>query len=614
MRRLVWLLAFVTLASAASITLNFPADNQVLGTAVSFSFTPTAETGYEHCTLFSNKTGSWALTQANLSLVTNASSNTLTHTLSEGSVLWQVTCSANLTEFSSSNRTVRTDATAPSAILNLSATSAGSQVNVSWNASTDSTSLFYAVSRNGTWIANRTVLQFNDENVTAGQSYLYAVRAVDQANLSSSSASVTFHVPAASATPAPLTISNIAVTLSSSPNSSSATFAWNVTATSANATISYGNTTSLFGVVSNPTLASSHSLTVAGLSPMRAYVANITSCNATACGYNTSLSFFTLPSSTPSGTTHTANSSVGGNWVLFTVPFTDAAGLSYYLFSSNATGSFVNTTPVAFTGGSSANHSMLLNSNAYTLSWQMWANNSQGAWGTTQVWNHAVSAPVTVTPTPLPTIPAALVPTPIPTAPPALTPTPAPVVQATSSTPTPVPEGAKNDSSAALVLNQSDLLNGTMNEFVLVSPENASVALSPTGLVVGVDTLEAPLRFSTNFTNLGIPTEILFVVNLSGPDLQVSLSSPAANVTQGEQIFLQTKGADLPSGTYRAVGSVVDVSSGKVLDTKALVVNVESSATSAESAAISGLMVALLGVSVLILFQLQSALQLKEKR
>lgn len=105
--------------AAPTITLSSPADaSWSTSRTVSHQFTPSDDSGFSNCSVWSNNTGSFALMQANTSAITNGSANTISATYSaDGDYLWGVQCFDNATTplvgWSSTNRTIRIDSTAP---------------------------------------------------------------------------------------------------------------------------------------------------------------------------------------------------------------------------------------------------------------------------------------------------------------------------------------------------------------------------------------------------------------------------------------------------------------------------------------------------------------------
>jgi fibronectin type 3 domain-containing protein len=83
------------------------------------------------------------------------------------------------------------DVTAPSVPTNLTATAVStSQINLSWNASTDNASVAgYQVFRDGVFVATSTATTYSDTGLTASTLYSYTVTAFDPSvNISAESA------------------------------------------------------------------------------------------------------------------------------------------------------------------------------------------------------------------------------------------------------------------------------------------------------------------------------------------------------------------------------------------------------------------------------------------
>jgi chitodextrinase len=122
-------------------------------------------------------------------------------TLRDGSYSWQFTPIAGQTFGDSGTDTcagTAQDVSAPTAPGNLTASApSGTQVNLSWNASTDNVGVTgYNVYRNGTQVASVAGTSAADTTVSPGTSYSYTVRARDAAgNLSSPSNTATVTTP-----------------------------------------------------------------------------------------------------------------------------------------------------------------------------------------------------------------------------------------------------------------------------------------------------------------------------------------------------------------------------------------------------------------------------------
>src|SRR3989338_2063675 len=119
MKKLLFCVFLAGWVATASVALNAPTEAQIVALSnVTFSFVPTAETAFDNCSLWTNSTGSWS-SDLNQTAIQNATTNSMWKNVSDGYYLAQIGCSANLTAFSSANKTFRVDTTAPSSILNL---------------------------------------------------------------------------------------------------------------------------------------------------------------------------------------------------------------------------------------------------------------------------------------------------------------------------------------------------------------------------------------------------------------------------------------------------------------------------------------------------------------
>lgn len=94
------------------------------------------------------------------------------------------------------------DSTPPSTPTNLTASPSGTQVALSWTASTDNVSVAgYKIMRGGTQIATSTGASYTDTSVVSGSTYSYTVVAYDTSgNTSGSSNQVSISVPATTKT------------------------------------------------------------------------------------------------------------------------------------------------------------------------------------------------------------------------------------------------------------------------------------------------------------------------------------------------------------------------------------------------------------------------------
>jgi chitodextrinase len=114
---------------------------------------------------------------------------------------------------------VSTDTTAPTAPTGLTATAASSsQINLSWNASTDNVGVTgYDVYRGASVVGSTTATSFSDTGLTASTSYSYTVKAKDAAgNVSAASSSASATTQASADTTAPSAPTGLTATAVSS--------------------------------------------------------------------------------------------------------------------------------------------------------------------------------------------------------------------------------------------------------------------------------------------------------------------------------------------------------------------------------------------------------------
>lgn len=157
------------------------------------------------------------------------------------------------------------DTIAPSVPTNLSAVAvSSSQINLSWATSTDNVAVTgYKVFRGGVQIATTTTTSYTNSGLSASTNYVYTVSTYDGAgNVSALSA------PANTTTPAMMVVSNVQ-TSNITPSGVTVTWTTSQPATSAvelGPTSSYGSITS-----EDPTLVTSHSVIVTGLTSNTTY-------------------------------------------------------------------------------------------------------------------------------------------------------------------------------------------------------------------------------------------------------------------------------------------------------------------------------------------------------
>ncbi|NKE71371.1 fibronectin type III domain-containing protein [Candidatus Manganitrophus noduliformans] len=162
------------------------------------------------------------------------------------------------------------DTSAPTAPTGLTATAASSsQINLSWNASTDNVGVTgYRIYRNGTQVGTTTLRNYSNAGLAADTAYSYTVAAYDEAgNLSAQSAAVSTRTLPPPDTTAPV-ISGI---VAGSITANGALISW-TTNEPADTQVEYGTTTAYgasTAIVS--TLLTAHSQILTGLNPATTY-------------------------------------------------------------------------------------------------------------------------------------------------------------------------------------------------------------------------------------------------------------------------------------------------------------------------------------------------------
>jgi len=158
------------------------------------------------------------------------------------------------------------DGQAPSVPTNLSGNAVSeTQVNLTWTASTDNVGVTgYKIYRNSAQIGTSATTSYSDSTCSANTTYTYTVSAYDaRSNESAQSA------PAVVMTPdlTPPTISNVA----STPANTTCAVTW-TTNEAATSQVEYGLTTSYGSLTAlDPTLVTSHSVQVTGLTAAQTY-------------------------------------------------------------------------------------------------------------------------------------------------------------------------------------------------------------------------------------------------------------------------------------------------------------------------------------------------------
>ncbi len=89
------------------------------------------------------------------------------------------------------------DTEAPTAVSNLSESSTGLSVTLTWSAATDNVGIdYYQITRNGTTVGTTTTTSFTDSSVSENTDYTYQVSAYDAAGNAGSALSIAVSVPA----------------------------------------------------------------------------------------------------------------------------------------------------------------------------------------------------------------------------------------------------------------------------------------------------------------------------------------------------------------------------------------------------------------------------------
>jgi hypothetical protein len=125
------------------------------------------------------------------------------------------------------------------------------------------------------------------------------------------------------------------------------------------------------------------------------------------------------PPTKPSASNVSISSTAAGEAATFSALWKDKLSLSGggYIFSTNNTGTWVNSTWVAFTSNPGwGNATLTLNSTtAATVSFREYANDTYNLWGASETFNVTLTDPTFDSPTPSPTAKTQLTPTPTPT-------------------------------------------------------------------------------------------------------------------------------------------------------------------------------------------------------
>jgi len=102
-----------------TVQLNYPVNGELLNESnVTFIYTPTDDTGFYGCYLYTNESG-WSIKTGNTTNILNASLNEIEISLSDGSYLWNIYCNDTFGNgaFAPMNWTVSVDTTPPDAYI-----------------------------------------------------------------------------------------------------------------------------------------------------------------------------------------------------------------------------------------------------------------------------------------------------------------------------------------------------------------------------------------------------------------------------------------------------------------------------------------------------------------
>jgi len=96
-----------------AISLNYPLDQSTnTSLTIEFGFTPTDDSGFSNCSLWTNETGTFSLVETNSTPIVNGSINTITHSFTkDGTYIWNVKCfdDTGLSAFAPQNYTLTID-------------------------------------------------------------------------------------------------------------------------------------------------------------------------------------------------------------------------------------------------------------------------------------------------------------------------------------------------------------------------------------------------------------------------------------------------------------------------------------------------------------------------
>ena len=392
---------------APNVTLNTPANNSNLSvTNLNFTFTPEDNIGIQNATLWINISGAFAPYQGNQTVLTNRAQNYINiSNIAEGTYIWnvQVYDTYNNSNFSNTNLTVTIDRTAPSesniraylASPTTYSSSATYQFNVTWSDSlTNIHTVLIEHNFSGT-LQNTTVTTKNGNEyyydyataLSAG-TYQWREYANDSAG-NIKAAAVQYY-----------TVNPASTTTYLYLNGSRANRIVNLTQ-AINFTVQIQSISKVVNLTSNyPGFISQN-----GTSPLQ----NITIFaivgtfwfNGSFAGdtnYSGSQEWWnvTVVDTIPPGSSNpqkNVTTVYQNDWVTFNATWTDNYNLSGYIFSTNQSDEWINSSFVSFYGtlNYSYNITKVITPEAATFYWKFYANDSSGNWNETMLQSFAVA-------------------------------------------------------------------------------------------------------------------------------------------------------------------------------------------------------------------------------
>ncbi|MCG3111308.1 MAG: fibronectin type III domain-containing protein [Candidatus Manganitrophus sp. SB1] len=252
----------------------------ISGTQINLSWNPSTDnvgvTGYQIQRCPGTTSCTTAFTQIGTATGTSFNNTGLTNGTAYRYRVRAVDAAGRLSSFSNIATATTLDTAAPTAPTDLIATPAsGTQINLSWTASTDNVGVSgYWIERctgatctnfvrvNGTLVIATT---FNNTGLTPATTYRYRVQAADAAENLSPFSTV---VNATTLDTTPPTISNV---VSGSITETGATISW-ATNEASDSQVEYGTTTSYGNITNlNTAMVTSHTVALSGLSPSTLY-------------------------------------------------------------------------------------------------------------------------------------------------------------------------------------------------------------------------------------------------------------------------------------------------------------------------------------------------------